>query len=665
MEQQLDSKSSQAPSGARRSREMGTRTERLLSRLFTGNADDQLKAIALIEKAKAPLLLRAFLWKVAQDAEMVMPRIEHILEEDMNQFTEVLWLETKSPISKIRLTSVEFLKGLSGITEIRKFFPLLDDYDLAIREQTRNSIRVVVDRFLETLQQEQQRKAPPGEGEAVLNDFWALSKNPISQNRRFVVEMLVKLAQHFGNQFWCSLSEHTFVDPKIIRGELIRQADKGAREVLYNGLFQSETCVKLFVLPSLSFLFDREPLGEHLKQIYSFEDAQRLQVVSKLVRNGLFDHFISEFDELQPGHQIEVMQLIGLWETPRFIGFLRQCLSHRSPEIAARAIGALRSLGEKFSQSETDRMLRSNEPDVVLATLEFLQEEGTAEMIPKLVPLLEDPVNKVSQNAAECIARISQKHLFAKFDTLGNEARKQVTRVLYRLNPALIQEIGDSLLHLSSEEKVQSVRILLTLADEYEARVELERLLKDEDPKVRATAAKSLQHFSTEQMDDILLSLLMDQDARVRANALEEIPDSPGQRILDMLFELAQSRYGRERANALKKLHNLGYQSYELSVAQMVEDPDPYVRASGLWVVGQIRSAKLVQLAVERTRDLQAIVRRNAVKAIRNAGTDDQVRNLLPMAEDPDRNVRQEVAAALKQRVNLEVKVVNETRGKQ
>ncbi|HNT35359.1 MAG TPA: HEAT repeat domain-containing protein, partial [bacterium] len=386
-----------------------------------------------------------------------------------------------------------------------------------------------------------------------------------------------------------------------------------------------------------------------------FSETDKQTIVQTLDRAGLFDKFIAKFWEINSVRQVDLLAMLKYTFMETHVDFLRSCLAHPNTEISSQALLLLAKLKSGLQQGDFAKALGSQNPETVLSAVAILSEEGTVESLPAIVPLLNHTSEEVARHAALCVARISERQLFSRFDSLGDKVLERIAKTLHRLNPNLISDISAKLDSLSGKEKAKSVRILLSLSTEQEAREALETLMEDENAHVRASAAKGVSGFSSDEVAGILDKLLQDEDPRVRANAIEEIAGSPNQRVVQMLFQSARSRHGRERANALKKLWELGYRGYELSVAQMIEDPDPYIRASGLWVVGEIEAPSLMKLVQDRLSDPQPIVRRSAVNAIRRKAESNQVRTLFPLLKDPDESVRHAVNMALKERLNLEM----------
>lgn len=640
--------------GADQRKTQGDNVQDVLTLLFSESRPLQLQAISLAGQMGTPLLLRALLWKYADGVSLISSAVDEALAPHLNRIRGILWRESASPIRAVRAASANLLKQVAGIQEVGKFFPLLDDYELTVRDKAKQAIRGVVARELDRLDHLPNSEESHSIISAAYREFLALTVSGRSK-QQFGVEILTLLGVHSPSAFWHFLAEMPGIDLNIFSGEFTRNTDQDLRVLLYRGLVAEESRAEVFVLQTLRNLLQREPISGHLEIISRFQEPEKQRIVRTLDQAGLFDRFLAKFWEISLVRQQDLLALVHYTFMETHADFLRSCFTHSNPDISSQALFLLAKCKAGLQQGDIAKALGSQEPKTVLSAVAILAEEGTVESLPGIVPLLNHHNDDVARQVALCVARISERQLLTRFDSLGDKALEQIAKTLHRLNPNLIGDISAKLDTLSGKQKTQSVRILLSLSTEQEAREALETLMEDEDSHVRASAAKGVSGFDAAEVAEVLGKLLQDEDPRVRANAIEEIQGMPNQRVVEMLFQSAQSRHGREKANALRKLWELGYRGYELSVAQMVEDPDPYIRASGLWVVGEIESLSLMKLALGRLTDTQPIVRKAAVNAIRKQAEPEQVRSLFALMKDPDESVRQAVSHALKERLHLDV----------
>jgi HEAT repeat protein len=119
---------------------------------------------------------------------------------------------------------------------------------------------------------------------------------------------------------------------------------------------------------------------------------------------------------------------------------------------------------------------------------------------------------------------------------------------------------------------------------------------------------------------DVLLDkVLNDQDARVRANAIEVLESKRRTEYVPLVAQRARSSHNRERANAIKAMHKMKVGTASTSLLAMLRDDRSEHRISALWALRQIGWWQLLnevgRLAKE---DPNLRVRRYAMGVLRN-----------------------------------------------
>ena len=87
--------------------------------------------------------------------------------------------------------------------------------------------------------------------------------------------------------------------------------------------------------------------------------------------------------------------------------------------------------------------------------------------------------------------------------------------------------------------------------------------------------------------DALIEKLLSDNDSRVRANAIEVLESSHKVEFVPILIHRARSGSNRERANAIKVMHKLRMNVFGDSLKAMLNDPRPEHRISSMWALKQ------------------------------------------------------------------------------
>jgi HEAT repeat protein len=123
-------------------------------------------------------------------------------------------------------------------------------------------------------------------------------------------------------------------------------------------------------------------------------------------------------------------------------------------------------------------------------------------------------------------------------------------------------------------------------------------------------------------LDDHLAEFLHDSDNRIKANAIEVMEGADNKMFIKILNHFRIDGNNRVRANALKALFRLGETRIGDDVLFMLMDPNPLMRASAVWVVGEIGSqaAPLLKLLNIVVNDSEEIVLKNLAGALRKIG---------------------------------------------
>jgi HEAT repeat protein len=101
----------------------------------------------------------------------------------------------------------------------------------------------------------------------------------------------------------------------------------------------------------------------------------------------------------------------------------------------------------------------------------------------------------------------------------------------------------------------------------------------------------------------------------------------------------------------------LGYQDFEISLIQMLSDPDEWTRASAVWVLGEIEAPHLVHMIEKKLDDSSPAVRENAVRALGKQGSEEKIRQMTEFLEDSDRRVREAAREVMRKRLKLSYEI--------
>lgn len=130
----------------------------------------------------------------------------------------------------------------------------------------------------------------------------------------------------------------------------------------------------------------------------------------------------------------------------------------------------------------------------------------------------------------------------------------------------------------------------------------------------------------------MLLESLKDSDPRVKANAIDAIYENRIDVDKGVLTDLLNDRSSRVRANAALAVHRIAPELAHQTLGQMLEHPDALMRASGVWLAGNLQSEKTGEILINMVRResdelvINQLVRTLAKTARANFSLDQQIR---------------------------------------
>ena len=162
------------------------------------------------------------------------------------------------------------------------------------------------------------------------------------------------------------------------------------------------------------------------------------------------------------------------------------------------------------------------------------------------------------------------------------------------------------------------------------------------EPGARAVAVSLLGHLGDGVQADLIVGALHDADWRVRLAALQALFDQGHPEATGAAITMLGDSAPQVRSLAARSISRLGTNHAE-SLAAILEDPDPGVRAVAATGVGGIRAQRTLERMLESDSpaDQEAALRALASRP------DLPARDLIRFAGHPERRVRAAAAAAL------------------
>jgi hypothetical protein len=142
----------------------------------------------------------------------------------------------------------------------------------------------------------------------------------------------------------------------------------------------------------------------------------------------------------------------------------------------------------------------------------------------------------------------------------------------------------------------------------------LAHLIGHPNPRLRAKISKLVGR--TIRNARALEERLNEVDPRVRANAVESLWGEKAPWAPTLLWKATHDVNNRVAGNALFGLYDLQDEKVIPHIVSMAEHPKPLFRSTAAWTMGRTGDKQFLPALEKLTRDLYALVRKNARKAI-------------------------------------------------
>lgn len=600
---------------------------------------------------------RLLLWTLSSENTDMRDRAWEILNHTNVDF-EVLMNELSCPMWQVRMGVIILLAKTGRLDTVRHLVSCLEDYSQHVQEETKRSTLVLIEN---AKARRRRGELPRDEVEDAIHILF----QPLSKSKRNpgfqAIQFLFKVAPLDEDLFWEMYLNLELPQYTILHDEFVHYQNEGSMEVLYRGLLQKDEQLlqRLTGFLAVAVRNSGDNVNYHLDAIRKLERDEFVKIAFVLQHYRILVEFQGLIKHMDPPERIVLFDLLEVVGAEQNLAFLLRCLQLDDSRIRIRV---LKILGESETlglRNEVFEFLTDTDEQVLLATLRYLQKKGNLSILEKISHLTRSKKKKVRQGVVTTMFKIMKDMLLQDFDGFTQKRRMKVLNWLKKLKPGFFKEMS----YLSeSPEETDRIRYLKMLdAEEVgKAIMEYRRMSGDSNPRVRATAVMGFSRI--EEMDTrykIIKPFFDDPEPRVRANTIELLPDTlpEDSKLVNLTKQSAQSDDRRERANALSKLINWGFDEYQENLNEMLDSEDEWTKASGLWVLGQVKLPHLIDRLRTSANDDRACVREMAVRGIGIRGTEEDLRALMPFLQDPDRNVRLATQKALKDRLQLSFEI--------
>lgn len=345
-------------------------------------------------------------------------------------------------------------------------------------------------------------------------------------------------------------------------------------------------------------------------------------------------------------------ELVSLFEQKRLAKYSVQyedLLTSMSPSVRIQAVQGLMKL--EINSNKVENLLLDPNPSVRKSVVKYYRENGVTEDYQQLLPLLEDPEEKVIEEAIQTIFWLSSEYDIKPF--LDNHSPK----IRYITLKTLEDEIEDERLEQMIDDmnpKVQRLAWNIKTNRSNDPSF-LKRVISDsEDFALRKIAMKKLlpydaafcygkineyindtTQFSVKERSSLLgliKELPIDEAEKIINHQVEQVQDpdlliklivpyvslnseSPA-KVIQILESFSKNESAPIRVQVLKGFSKLNETSTVPTIRSFYNDPDEKVRAACVATMTKMLDYHLVELIDELIKDYSKYVRKASIKAI-------------------------------------------------
>ncbi len=324
----------------------------------------------------------------------------------------------------------------------------------------------------------------------------------------------------------------------------------------------------------------------------------------------------------------DTLRNLALWEDQRVTGGgkIFAYMKNGSPLVRRRAVEALGRMQEPGDVGELVPMLKDRNPEVLRETIFALGQLGNREAVAPLLAARSGALPEISGLIAEALGKLGGDEAIAALDALQRDFATQV-----RADAALAlarqpdPNAANALL-LAVHDPDPSVMWRAAYALEKQAPVPrsctaVQPLLENDDPIVRAYAARTLGKLACKQAGGALVSLLEDADVRVAVSAARALGELEDDGAVDRLAKMAtEHRSHHGRAAAAEALGKIDDENGKDALAQGLLDTSVMVRIQSIRALAEILGENAEMFCDQMRRDGQRLVRAEAIRSYGIAG---------------------------------------------
>ena len=323
------------------------------------------------------------------------------------------------------------------------------------------------------------------------------------------------------------------------------------------------------------------------------------------------------------------------------------------PEKRARllAIKALEEINDDRAVSYALRTLDDDDEDIRIAAIGLLGKIADSGVVENLMPFLDDGSQLIRSATVKALIslKIDKKiceGLLSNIKGASESLKRSIAEIMGLLKFGGAKKYMEELL-LDGNSNVKQAAVF-ALA-EIEGVIPL-KLLSNEDPVLRCSAAIVIGRLKDKKGLNLLIQTARDEDPWVRYYSIQSLAVLADERAVSVIREALSDSVGGVRIASLKGLLNLSPDLINENLISMESEDDEDVRRIFLEVLSSKAGEIPAAVFIEALQDEAWKVREIAVKALGGFDDDASLKALEKMLDDDDYFVKNAAKSAIEKR---------------
>lgn len=306
-----------------------------------------------------------------------------------------------------------------------------------------------------------------------------------------------------------------------------RIRDARAIPPLLNTLDRSTGAVRLSVIEALGRIADPKSVGPLIALLDDPDEQIQIGATTALAQTADSRAVRPLMGILLQTQNVELqkhaIRALAATKDPRGVSAIARLIDHADSSLRETIAEGLGAIGDTAACQPLVRLLRSDNPSILLKAIGALRKVATDDAVEALIPLVQHPNSSIRRQTVEVLGDLRPPDAFDLFaelltEDVSFEVRSAAAKGLGKLK----DRHGIQLLEqaLRDEPTVRCAAVMgLTAIGEKQVIPALLATLKDPTPVVRYHAVTGLGKLKAEQATGAIRRLLEDKDSMVRTGA--------------------------------------------------------------------------------------------------------------------------------------------------